>query len=215
MGSVGLEEVKGLLKKYRIPAPEDGVARSVKEAVRIAENLGYPVVMKILSPNILHKTEAKAVLLDIEDKAGVENGYKEVLRRAQAYNKSARIEGVLVQKQAPRGREAIVGTLQDKQFGAVVMFGLGGILVEVLKDVAFRIAPVNKKEALDMVREIKGYPILEGFRGEPPADVDAIASVISAASRLAHEHEEILEMDVNPLLVYPKGVLAVDVRIIK
>lgn len=214
MGSMGDAEAKALLKKYGIPLPREGVAKSMEEAAGIAENLGYPVVLKILSPDILHKTEAGGVLLDIKSRAEVERGYKELLRKAKAYKENARIEGVLVQGQAPKGREVIVGTLRDKQFDSVVMFGLGGVFVEVLKDVSFRIAPVDKKEALKMIREIKGYPVLRGVRGDPPADTKAIASIIAAASRIAHEREDILEMDINPLIVYPKGALAVDVRII-
>ena len=214
MGSMGDAEAKALLKKYGIPLPEEGVAENKEEAVSIAENLGYPVVLKILSPDILHKTDAGGVLLDIKSRAEMERGYREVLRKAKTYKGNARIEGVLVQRQVPKGREVIVGTLRDKQFGSVVMFGLGGIFVEVLKDVSFRIAPIDKSEALKMVREIKGYPVLKGVRGDPPADTRAVASVIAAASRIAHERENILEMDINPLIIYPKGGLAVDVRII-
>lgn len=208
-------EAKALLREYGIPMPEEDMAKSREEAVSIAKKLGYPVVLKVLSPDILHKTEAGGVLLDIKDKAGVEQGYEEIMRRAKAYKADARIEGVLVQKQASRGREVIVGALRDEQFNGVVMFGLGGVFVEVLKDVSFRIAPIDEKEALRMIREIKGYPLLEGFRGNPPADTEAIARVIAAASRIIHEHREVLEMDINPLIVYPRGALAVDVRIIK
>ena len=214
MCSMGEAQTKALLKKYGIPLPEEAVAKSLEEAVSITRKLGYPVVLKILSQDILHKTEADGVLLDIKSRAGVERGYREVLKRAKAYKENARITGVLIQRQVQKGREVIVGTLKDRQFGSVVMFGLGGILVEVLKNVSFRIAPIDEKEALKMVREIKGYPVLEGFRGEPPVDIKAIAKVIAAASRMAHEREDIREMDINPLMVYPKGALAVDVKII-
>jgi acetyl-CoA synthetase (ADP-forming) len=211
---MGDAEAKALLEKYGIPLPKEDVAKSMGDAVSIAEKLGYPVVLKILSPDILHKTEAGGVLLDIKNRAEVERGYKDLLRKAKAYKENARIEGVLVQRQASKGREVIVGTLRDEQFDSVVMFGLGGVFVEVLKDVSFRIAPIDKSEALKMIREIKGYPVLRGVRGDPPADTKAIAGVIAAASRIAHEREDILEMDINPLIVYPKGALAVDVRII-
>lgn len=215
MGSLSNAEAKALLKSYGIPLPEEGVAKSREEAAGIAEKLGYPVVLKVLSPDIPHKTEAGGVLLGLEDEAAVKQGYAEIMRRARAYKADARIEGVLVQKQVSRGREVIIGALRDRQFDGVVMFGLGGVFVEVLRDVSFRIAPIDEKEALGMIQEIRGYPLLEGFRGSPPVDTEAIARVIAAASRMIHEHPELLEMDINPLIAYPRGALAVDVRIIR
>ena len=209
------DDTARLLRKYGIPTVEGGVVGSEEEAVRAAERLGYPVVLKIVSPAILHKTDAGGVLLGIEDEEGVRKGYREVMEKAKEYKPEARIEGVLVQKQAPRGREVIVGALRDPQFDGVVMFGLGGVFVEVLKDVSFRIAPIDEEEALSMIKEIKGYPLLMGFRGEEKADLKAIAKVISAVSEMIMRERYIEEMDINPLIVYPRGAMAVDARIIR
>ena len=215
MGRLTEEEASALLKKYGIPAVEGEAAGNEEEAVKAAEKLGYPVVLKIVSPDILHKTDAGGVLLGIEDEEGVRKGYRAVVENAEKYKPEARIEGVLIQKQAPKGREVIVGAVQDPQFEGVVMFGLGGVFVEVLKDVSFRIAPIDEEEALSMIEEIKGYPLLTGFRGEEKADIRAIARVISAVSRMIMEERSIKEMDINPLLVYPRGALAVDARIVR
>lgn len=215
MGRLTEEEASALLRKYGIPTVDGRLAKSREEAVQAAEELGYPVVLKIVSPDILHKTDAGGVLLGIEDGEGLRKGYREVLRNAREYKPEARIQGVLVQKQAPRGREVIVGAVQDPQFEGVVMFGLGGVFVEVLKDVSFRIAPIDEKEALSMIEEIKGYPLLTGFRGEEKSDIEALAGIISAVSRMIMDERDIKEMDINPLLVYPRGALAVDVRMIR
>ena len=209
------DEAARLLRKYGIPAVEGRVLGSEEEAARAAMRLGYPVVLKIVSPDILHKTDAGGVLLGIEDEEGVRRGYREVVEKAKAYNQEARIEGVLVQRQAPRGREVIIGALRDPQFDGVVMFGLGGVFVEVLKDVSFRIAPIDEEEALSMLREIKGYPLLTGFRGEEKADLKAIAKIISAVSEMIMRERYIQEMDINPLIAYPRGAIAVDARIIR
>jgi acetyl-CoA synthetase (ADP-forming) len=215
MGRLSEEEAVALLRKYGVPTVEGEVAGTEEEAVGAAERLGYPVVLKIVSPDILHKTDAGGVLLGVEDEEEVRSGYREVVEKAKRYKPEARIQGVLVQKQAPRGREVIVGGLRDPQFDGVVMFGLGGVFVEVLRDVSFRIAPIGEEEALSMIEEIKGYPLLTGFRGEEKADLKAIARIISAVSEMIMRERDIREMDINPLLVYPRGALAVDVRIIK
>lgn len=217
MGRIRLkeEEAYALLKSYGIPVAEARVAASADEAVSIARELGYPVVLKVVSPDILHKTEAGGVLLNLKGEKEVRGGYEQIHENARKYREGARLEGVLVQRQAPRGREVIIGAARDKQFGGVVMFGLGGVFVEVLKDVSFRIAPIDEREALRMIREIKGYPLLEEFRGQERADIETLAKVITAVSNLIQEERDIVEMDINPLMVYPRGALAVDVRVLK
>ena len=197
---------KQVLAQYGICVTREELATSREQAVALAQRIGYPVVMKIQSPDISHKTEAKAVRLGIASDAAVAAAYDEILRNAKAYKQDARIDGVLVQEMVSGGIEAILGVTNDKLFGPAVMFGLGGIFAEVLKDVAFRIAPVTKAAALEMVAEIKGYAVLTGARGAAHADVDALADAIVRLSALALDlKDQIAELDINPLFVFPKG----------
>lgn len=208
------DEAKRILAEYKIPVVKEILARSKDKAVRAARQIGYPVAIKIVSPDIIHKTEAGAVLLNINSKKELIEGYDRILKNASRYSPSAQIKGVLVQKMVKSGREVIVGLLRDVQFGAVVMFGLGGIFVEILKDTSFRVAPVTTNEALEMIKEIKAYKILEGVRGEKNSDINAVADVIVKVSKLGIERSEILELDINPLFVFERDVLAVDARIV-
>jgi len=168
--------------------------------------IGYPVALKVQSPDISHKTEARAVRVDIASDGELTAAYDEVLANARAYRKGVRIEGVLVQEMAMDGVEAIVGVTNDPLFGPAVMFGLGGVFAEVLKDVSFRLAPVTGSVAREMVEEITGYPLLAGARGRPPADVDALVDAIVRLSALAVDlKDHIGELDINPLFVFAKG----------
>jgi len=206
-------EAKRILAEYGIAVTEESLATSVEEARAAAKRIGYPVAIKVQSPDISHKTEAKAVRLGIADEAELTAAYEEVLANARAYNLEARIEGVLVQAMVKGGTEAILGVTNDPLFGPAVMFGLGGIFAEVLKDVAFRLAPVTPAVAREMIAEVKGYPVLAGARGKPPADVDALADAIVKLSALAVDLEGVVaELDVNPLFVMEKGrgVIAAD-----
>ncbi len=197
---------KRVLAQYGIGVTREDLATSREQAVALAQRIGYPVVMKVQSPDISHKTEAKAVRLGIASDAAVAAAYDEILRNAKAYKHDARIDGVLVQEMVSSGIEAILGVTNDKLFGPAVMFGLGGIFAEVLKDVAFRIAPVTKAAALEMIAEIKGYAVLAGARGVAPADVDALADTIVRLSALALDlKDQVAELDINPLFVFPKG----------
>lgn len=207
-------EAKKILKGYGIPIPREGLANDVGEAVKIAKDIGYPVVLKLISPDILHRSDAKGIMIDLNSEKDVREGYREIIENSKKFKKDARIEGMLVQKYMPQGKEVIVGIIRDEHFGPALMFGLGGIFVEVLKDVSFRVAPIDGKEALKMIREIKAFSILEGVRGEKPADINGIIDVITKVSKLAMEMKEILEMDINPLFVYEKGVVAIDSRMI-
>jgi acetyltransferase len=174
--------------------------------VRVAKRIGYPVAIKVQSSDIPHKTEADAVRLGIASDSDLERAYDEVLKNARAYKADAKIEGVLVQEMVAGGIETILGVSNDLLFGPAVMFGLGGIFAEVLKDVSFRLAPVTPAMAREMIAEIKGYPVLAGARGKPPADVDALADAIVKLSALAVDLEDkVAELDINPLFVMERG----------
>jgi acetyltransferase len=209
---------KSLLSLFGIEVTKEDVATSEEEALRIAERIGYPVALKIDSPDILHKTEAGAIRLGVPDAGELGRAYHEVLGNARSHAPAARIGGVLVQEMVSGGTEVIVGMKNDPQFGPTVMFGLGGIFVEIMKDVSLRVAPLSVEDALEMIREIRGYRILTGARGRPVADVRAVADTIAKVSHLALELEdEITELDINPLLVLPegRGVRVADALIIK
>jgi acyl-CoA synthetase (NDP forming) len=209
-------EAKRVLAEYGIPVTKEALAATPDEALATAKRIGYPVAIKIQSPDISHKTEAKAVRLGISGDTELIEAYREVVANARAYRPDAKIEGVLIQEMVQGGTEAILGITNDPLFGPAIMFGLGGIFAEVLKDVAFRLAPVTPSVAREMIAEIKGYPLLTGARGKPPADVEALADAIVKLSALAIDLEDSLaELDVNPLFVMEKGrgVVAADALI--
>lgn len=213
--SVLLEtEAMGILSEYGVPVPTFKVARTAEEAVAAACEVGYPVVAKVLSADIVHKSDAGAVRLGLRSDEDVKTAFKEIMDGAKAYSRNARIDGVVVSPMQTAAVEVVVGLNRDIQFGPVVMFGLGGVFVEVLKDVAFRVAPLTQQDAYEMVQEIKGYPILEGVRGGPSSDVAAIVDIIQKVSSLALEIPEIKELDLNPVFVHETGARAVDARII-
>jgi len=207
-------EAKAICADYRMPIPPFELAKSAEQASSVAQKLGYPIVLKIVSQDILHKTEAGGVLLGIQNPVDVRNGFSRIVDNARRYNSNAKLEGVLVQRMAPPGREIIIGGLVDPQFGQTLMFGLGGVFVEILRDVTLRIAPIVKQDAQEMIREIKAYPILKGFRGQPPADEDAIVDILLSASDLVMENQDINQMDLNPVMIYDKGASIVDARMI-
>ncbi len=203
-------ETKKLLAKYGVPVTKEQIATSVNEAFSIALQIGTPVAMKISSPDIPHKSDVGGVVLNVKKEyAGAT--YSKIISLIKKSVPDARIDGILVQQMAPAGHEIIVGLKKDAQFGHALMFGLGGIFVEVYKDVTFRVVPIDKSDALSMISEIKGYPILKGIRGRMPADIDAIARVLVSVSDMA-EKENIIELDINPLIVSESGAVAVDAR---
>jgi acyl-CoA synthetase (NDP forming) len=207
-------ESKELLKKSGIPVVEAKLARSKKEAVSISKEMGFPVVLKISSPDVVHKSDSGGVKLGLANATEVGKAYNEIISSVkQAYPK-AQIEGVSVQSMAPSGVEVIVGMSKDPQFGPVLMFGLGGILVEVLKDISFRIVPVTARDAREMIREIKGYPVLEGYRGQKPVSIQALEKLIVKVSQFVEKNPQIRELDLNPIFAYPDKAVAVDARII-
>ncbi|KUK94555.1 MAG: Acetyl-CoA synthetase [Anaerolineaceae bacterium 46_22] len=210
-------ESKKIFKAYGLPTVQTELATSEEEAVRMAEEIGYPVVLKIVSPDILHKSDAGGVKVNIKDEAGVRETYNTILENAKKYKADADIHGIVIQEMAPWATETIVGSVNDPTFGATLMFGLGGIFVEVLKDVTFRVAPISIKEAENMLGEIKSAPILDGVRGEAPRDKAALARVLTNyAFMITDLADEISESDANPVLVYEQGqgVKVVDARII-
>jgi acetate---CoA ligase (ADP-forming) subunit beta len=207
-------EAKTICTEYGISVTKFNLAKNEKEAAVQAEKIGYPIVLKIVSPDIIHKSDAGGVVVNLKNAAEVEAGYKKIIQNVTKFKPDAKIVGVLVQEMAPQGTEVIVGAIKDPQFGQTVMFGLGGIFVELLKDVNFRVAPINIEDAVDMITGLKAFPLLNGYRNTPLADVEAIAQIIVNTSKLVMDNPEIKELDLNPVMAYSKGAKTVDARII-
>ncbi len=214
--SIGDAEAWAVLEAYGFTVPKSRLAKTPDEAVKIAEEIGYPVVMKIASPDILHKTDVGGVRLNLRTPDEVRDAFDLIVYRAGRYVPGARIWGCQVQQMILGGREVLLGMSRDPQFGPLVAFGLGGIYVEALKDVAFRVAPFSREEAHEMIREIRSYPLLEGVRGEPPADHEALADALLRISRMVMDFPEIVELDINPLKVFEagRGAIAIDMRLV-
>lgn len=207
-------EAYEIAKAYSLPVPKAGLARTEDEAIEIAEKIGYPIVLKIISPDIIHKSDVGGVILNIRNLHDVRKGFREIMDNVKRRAPKARIVGILVQQMVPEGLEVIVGATRDPTFGPVVMFGLGGIFVEVIKDVSFRIAPLTKYDAESMLSEIKAAKILEGYRGMKPRDREALVNILLNVSRLMLDLEEIQDVDLNPIMSYEigKGALIADIR---
>ena len=205
-----------LLRCYGFNVLPTRLAKSADEAVNEADAMGYPVVMKIVSAQIIHKSDAGGVRIQLTDASAVRSAYDEIMTSVTAYNPEAHIDGILVQKMAPKGQEVILGASRYPKFGPLLMFGSGGVAVEVFKDVAFRLAPINRNSARLMIRGIKGFALLDGFRGTPKADVAALEKLLVCLSNLVVENPEIKELDINPLLVHPQeqGATVADCRFI-
>jgi acetyl coenzyme A synthetase (ADP forming)-like protein len=214
--SIGDSESREILEAYGVPVPESRLAETAEDAIRVADEIGYPVVLKVASPDILHKTDVGGVKLDLDSAEDVRDAFDLIVYRAERYVPGARIWGCLVQKMVPEGREVLVGMSRDPQFGPLVAFGLGGIYVEALKDVAFRVAPFGAEEAEEMIREIRAYPLLDGVRGEPRADHEAMVDTLIRMSQLVTDFPEIAELDINPLVVFEegRGATALDMRLV-
>jgi acetyl-CoA synthetase (ADP-forming) len=207
-------EAKTICMEYGISVTKFNVAKNEKEAAEFAAATGFPVVLKIVSPDIIHKSDAGGVIVNLKTKEEVQAAYNKILQNVKAYKPDANIVGILVQEMAPSSTEVIIGAVKDPQFGQTIMFGLGGIFVELLKDVTFRVAPIDEQEAAEMVVGVKAFPLLNGYRGSKPADVKAIVNLLLCVSKLVMDHPEIKELDLNPILVYPQGAKTVDARII-
>lgn len=207
-------EAKELIRDFGITTTRHVVVSSKTSAVQAAGSIGYPVVLKVVSPDISHKTDVGGVKVGIKDDAGVNVAYEEIIKNIKKRQPNAKIHGILVEEMATPSIEVIVGGLRDPQFGPAVMFGVGGIFVEIYKDVSFRIAPLEENEALDMIYDVKGAKILNGYRNTGALDISALVQIILQVSNIMVSMEEIEEIDLNPLFVYQKGVKAVDARII-
>jgi acetyltransferase len=217
-GRLGLNEVEArqVVAAYGLPLPQSQLAQNVEQAVQWATEIGYPVVMKIISPDILHKSDIGGVRVGLKDEREVRLTYEEIINRAYRYMPDADVWGVAVQEVVPKGKEVIVGVNRDPTFGHLMMFGLGGIYVEVLKDVVFRVAPLTRVEAEEMVREIRSFPLLAGARGEKPVDLNATVECLLRVSQMVSDFPQIVELDINPLFAYEdgRGAMAVDARIV-
>ena len=207
-------EAKTICMEYAIPVTKFKLAKIESEAAEFAEELGFPVVLKIVSPDIIHKSDAGGVMVNLKSNVEVQDAYRKILENAKKYKATAKIAGVLVQEMAPQSTEVIIGAIKDTQFGQTLMFGLGGIFVELLKDVTFRVAPITREDAHEMVTEVKAYPLLKGYRNTPPADIDAIINILLSTSKLIMDYPEIKELDLNPIMAYADGAKTVDARII-
>lgn len=207
-------EAKQMLEDGGVPVSPARLARTREEAIAQADRLGYPIVLKIVSPQITHKSDVGGVALGLETAGDVGAAFDRVVASAKQHVPDATIEGVAVQRMERAGTEVIIGVTKDPQFGPVLMFGLGGVLVEVLKDVAFRIIPIEERDARQMIAEIKGYPLLEGYRGSEPADIGKLRELLLKVSAFVEQHPEIAELDLNPVFAYSDGAIAVDARIV-
>ena len=213
--TMGDSEARDVLDAYGVPLPKTGLAATAEEAVTLAESIGYPVVMKIASPDILHKSDIGGIKLNITSAGEVRDAFDLLVYRGKRFMPDATIWGCQIQQMVKGGREVIIGVNRDPQFGPLIMFGLGGIYVEALKDVTFRVAPLDRRAATEMLSEIRSYKLLRGVRGERPSDQDAIVDTLLRISQLVTDFPEIVEMDINPLIVFEKGkgVLGIDMRL--
>jgi acyl-CoA synthetase (NDP forming) len=214
-GWLSAQETRGVLEALRLPVAAGGVATSAEEAARLADQVGYPVAVKLASTQLVHKTEIGGVRLGLADAAAVRRAFEEIADHLKRIGKLEAMDGVLVQPMLKGGVEIMIGMTQDPLFGPLIAFGLGGIHVEILADVCFRITPLTDRDAAEMVRSIRGFRLLQGYRGHPPADLAAIEETLLRVSRLVEEIPEIAELDLNPLFALPpgQGCRIVDARI--
>jgi len=209
-------EAYEILRLYEIPVPKAGLAKTSDEAVKIAKSIGFPVVMKIVSPDIVHKSDVGGVKINIMNENGVSKIFEEIMNNVKIKAPNARVAGILVQEMVPQALEVIVGATRDSTFGPVLVFGLGGIFVEVLKDVSFRVAPVTRYDAEMMLKEIKAAKILDGYRGMPPRDKEALVDIIVKLSKLMEDVDDITDVDLNPIMSFEvgKGAKVADARVL-
>ena len=206
-------ESKEILKEAGIPVIETKLARTKKEAISLSKRMGFPIALKVVSPDIIHKSDIGGVKLRLTNVTQIGNAYSEIMLSIRQRFPEARVQGVAVQKMARPGVEIIIGMSKDAQFGPVILFGLGGIMVEILKDFSLRIVPATKRDAREMITEIKGYPLLQGYRGQEPADIPSLEQLIVKVSALVEQYPQIKELDINPLFAYQDSAVAVDARI--
>ena len=206
-------ESRMILEQYKIPLAKAEATKTVDDAIKFAKKIGFPVVIKIISPDILHKTDIGGVILNIKNVDELQNSFRQLLSNMKRKAPKAKILGVLVQKMVENGREVIIGGKKDSQFGQVIMFGGGGILTEIMEDVSFRVCPIDRKNAKEMIEETRYFKVLKGYRGMK-CDINSLISILLKVSRLLEENQEISELDINPVISLPKNAIAVDARII-
>lgn len=207
-------EAKVVCRVYRIPTPPFKLSSTPKEAMDNAKKLGFPVVMKVISPDILHKTETGGVIVQIRSQQEAKKAFTTIMQRAHNFRPTAEIRGVLVERMIDSFTEVIVGGMRDPQFGPTVMFGLGGIFAEIFQDVSFRVAPLTERDASEMIHDVRGYPLLSGYRGRPPVDENALMNMILNVSKLMLDNPSINQLDLNPVAITEKGPVALDARIV-
>lgn len=207
-------EAKRMCKEYSISVPSFEVVRTEEEAIEVSKDLGFPLVAKVVSPKIIHKTDAEGIVLGIKSQDDLVAAYRKILKRVKAREPRASVEGILLERMEAPGIEVIVGAMDDPQFGKVLMFGLGGIFAELFRDVTFRLAPITGEEAKEMIRRIRSYRLLRGFRHFPRLDEDALREILLAVSKIVTENKEVIELDLNPIIVKEEGATAVDARVI-
>jgi acyl-CoA synthetase (NDP forming) len=202
------------LQRYGLPLPQAALIRNIDEISEAAFKISYPLAMKVVCPDIIHKSDAGGIKLNLKGQAEVQEAFEEIMGNACKVTTRDRVLGALISPMAAEGQECIIGMTRDHQFGPVIMFGLGGIFVEVLKDVSFRVAPLAGEDIDEMIKEIKGYKVLTGIRGEKPRDIDAIRRILARLSDMAIDNPEIQEIDLNPVIIHDKGASIVDSRMI-
>lgn len=208
-------KTRAIMKKFRIPFVKQFLTKTEEHAVLHAKKIGFPVVLKISSPDIIHKTDVGGVAIDIGNEEELRDAYRKMIRNVRRKRPRAKIGGVIVQEMVPRdSRELIIGGRRDPQFGPVIMFGLGGVWVEALKDVSFRLIPIDRNDAKNMIKEIRGHSVLQGMRGQKPVNFRLLEDCLLKVSRMVWKDKKIQELDINPLFINDKKAIAVDARIV-
>jgi acetyl-CoA synthetase (ADP-forming) len=207
-------ESKKIIQNYQVPVTRENIAHTLDDAVRISERIGFPIVLKISSPEILHKSDVGGIITGLRNASEVKEAYNRIIRNVSEKGKRKSIQGILIQEMILGGNEVIIGATRDPHFGPVVMFGLGGVFVELLDDVSFRLAPFSKDEAMEMIRETRAFKVLGGFRNQKSVDFEHLANILTFIGKIVVDFPEIAEVDVNPLIANENGVTAVDARII-
>jgi len=207
-------ESREILNYYKIPLVKGEVVKTIKGAKKFIEKIGYPVALKVISRQIIHKSDVGGVILNIDNEKKLFQAYHQIIKNIEKNAPKATIEGFFIQEMISGGQEVIVGGKLDPTFGQTIVFGLGGVFVEVFGDTSFRVVPITKEDALEMIKEIKAYKILKGYRGKPPVNIEALVDILLKTSKMLEENQKIKELDINPILALPDRTVAVDARII-
>jgi len=207
-------EAREVLEYYNIPFAKGKIVKTIEEAKKFVEKVGYPLVLKVVSKQIIHKTEVGGVILNIRNERELYQAYHQIIKNVEKKAPKAKIDGFFIQEMIPKEREVIIGGKKDSTFGQTIVFGLGGIFVEVYEDVSFRVVPITRQDAIEMIKEIRAFKILKGVRGKPPVDFGALVDILLKTSKMLELNPEIKELDINPIITFPDRAVAVDARII-